>query len=304
MRTGRGKTSMHIGIAGTGRMGTAIGARLMEMGHSLTVWNRSAEKTKVLADAGATVAASPADLASRAEAVLTILTDAAAIEHVYDGPRGLLAGDLRGKLLIDMSTVQPQTQVALGERVRARGAAHVECPVGGTTGPARQGKLLGFVGSEADDFTRAKPLLDQLCRRVEHCGPVGSGALMKFAVNLPLMVYWQALGEAIAMARPLNIEPDRLIDLFGDSSGGANALKVRGPAIAAMLKGVDYPAATFNIDGGIKDMQQMLEQGRARGIEFPLVERALACYEEARQIRGGGDEISSVSVYWPNRKTN
>ena len=95
-----------------------------------------------------------------------------------------------------------------------------------------------------------------------------------------------------------------MIDLFGDSSGGANALKVRGAAIAAMLKGGDYPPATFNIDGGIKDMEAMLEQGRTRGIKFPLVERALTCYQEARQARGGDDEISAVSVYWPNRKTN
>jgi len=293
---------MHIGIAGVGRMGAAIGARLMEVGHTLTVWNRSAEKTKPLADAGATVTANPADLAGQVETIITILTDAAAIEHVYEGPKGLLADERKGKLVIDMSTVQPQTEIALAEKVRARGAVFVECPVGGTTGPAKQGKLLGFVGAEPDDFARAKPILEQLCRRVEYCGPVGSGALMKFAINLPLMVYWQALGEALAMAKPLNIQPDRLIDLFGDSSGGANALKVRGAAIAAMLKGGDYPPATFNIDGGIKDMQAMLEQGRARGIEFPLVERALACYEEARESRGGGDEISSVSVYWPNRK--
>jgi 3-hydroxyisobutyrate dehydrogenase len=295
---------MHIGIAGVGRMGAAIGARLLEAGHTLTIWNRSAEKTKPLADAGAKVAATPAELAGQVDAIITILTDAAAIEHVYDGPQGLLAGDLNGKLVIDMSTVQPQTQVALAEKAHKNGASYVECPVGGTTGPARQGKLLGFVGAEPEDFARAKPILEQLSRRLEYCGPVGSGALVKFAVNLPLMVYWQALGEALAMVQPLNIEPERLIDLFGDSSGGANALKVRGAAIAAMLKGDDYPPATFNIDGGIKDMQAMLEQGRARGIEFPLVEQALTCYLEARQTRGGDDEISSVSVYWPNRKMN
>jgi 3-hydroxyisobutyrate dehydrogenase len=295
---------MHIGIAGVGRMGAAIGTRLMEMGHTLTVWNRSAEKTKPLSDAGARLAATPAELAGQVEAIITILTDAAAIEHVYEGPQGLLAGDLKGKLVIDMSTVQPATEITLAEKVRARGAAFVECPVGGTTGPAKQGKLLGFVGADPDDFARAKPILAQLCRRVEYCGPVGSGALMKFAINLPLMVYWQALGEAIAMAQPLNIDPERLIDIFGDSSGGTNGLKVRGAAIAAMLKGGDYPPATFNIDGGIKDMQAMLEQGRSRGVEFPLVERALTCYQEARQTRGGADEISAVSVYWPSRKIN
>jgi 3-hydroxyisobutyrate dehydrogenase len=295
---------MHIGIPGTGRMGTAIGQRLIEAGHQLTIWNRSPDKTKPLADAGAKLVNTPAAVGDASEAIVTILTDASAIERIYDGPQGLLAGNLQGKLVIEMSTVQPQTEIALAEKVQARGAAFVESPVGGTTGPARQGKLLGFVGAEPDAFARAKPVLDQLCRRVEHCGPVGSGAVMKFAVNLPLMVYWQALGEAIAMAQPLNIDPDRLIDLFGDSSGGANALKVRGAAIAAMLKGGDYPPATFNIDGGIKDMQAMLERGRACGIEFPLVERALTCYQEARQTRGGDDEISAVSVYWPNRKTN
>jgi 3-hydroxyisobutyrate dehydrogenase len=294
---------MHIGIAGVGRMGAAIAERLMAVGHNLTVWNRSAEKTKSLVQAGAGPAATPAELAAQVETIITILTDARAIEQVYDGPHGLLAGDLAGKLVIDMSTVQPHSEIALAEKVRARGAVFVECPVGGTTGPAKQGKLLGFVGAQPDEFARAKPVLEQLCRRVEFCGPVGSGALMKFAVNLPLMVYWQALGEAIAMAQPLNIEPERLIDLFSDSSGGANALKVRGAAIAAMLKGGDYPPATFNIDGGIKDMQAMLEQGRARGLQFPLVERALECYQEAREARGGDDEISSVSVYWPNRKT-
>src|SRR4051812_43693331 len=108
---------MHIGIAGTGRMGTAIGARLLEVGHSLIVWNRSAEKTKPLADVGATVAASPAKLAREVEAVVTILTDATAIEQVYDGADGLLAGDLRGRLVIDMSTVQPQTEIALAAKV-------------------------------------------------------------------------------------------------------------------------------------------------------------------------------------------
>src|SRR5918998_1455000 len=108
---------MHIGIAGVGRMGAAIGARLMEVGHTLAVWNRSADKTKLLADAGATVAANPADLAGQGGTIITILTDAAAIENVYDGPQGLLAGDLQGKLVIDMSTVQPQTQISLASKV-------------------------------------------------------------------------------------------------------------------------------------------------------------------------------------------
>lgn len=292
---------MLVGIAGLGRMGAAIGARLMESGHPVVVWNRSREKTKPLADAGATVAASPAELARMAECIITILTDAAAIEAVYEGPSGLLSADVAGKLFIEMSTVRPETEVVLAGKVRAGRAAFVECPVGGTTGPARQGKLIGLMGGEPADAARARPLLEQLCRRLEHCGPVGSGAVMKLAINLPLMVYWQALGEALALCRPLGVDPDRLMDLFADTSGGANVLKVRGPMIAAMLKGGDAGPVTFNVDSAIKDLHAMLAEGASRGVELPLVQRTLACFEEASRAGLGDQEGSGLSVYWSER---
>src|SRR5882724_11021925 len=114
---------MQIGLAGLGRMGAAIALRLMEVGHQLTVWNRSADKAKPLAQAGAHVVNTPAEVAAASEAVITILTDAAAIDAVYDGPSGLLAGDVCGKLFIEMSTVTPATQVALAQKVRQKSAA-------------------------------------------------------------------------------------------------------------------------------------------------------------------------------------
>src|SRR2546429_4032909 len=181
---------MQIGIGGIGKMGAAVAQRLIEVGHTVTVWNRSAEKVKRVGLAGAAAAATPADLASSSEAVITILTDAAAIDSVYTGPSGLLAPDVRGKLFIEMSTVRPQTEIALAGKVRARGAALVECPVGGTVGPARQGKLIGLMGADDADAARARPILEQLCRRLEHVGAVGNGALIKLAINLPLLVYW------------------------------------------------------------------------------------------------------------------
>jgi 3-hydroxyisobutyrate dehydrogenase len=118
-----------------------------------------------------------------------------------------LKGDIQGKLFIEMSTVRPQTEKQLAAKARALGAAFIDCPVGGTVGPAREGKLLGFVGGDADDVARARPLLEQMCRRVEHVGPVGSGASMKLAINLPLLVYWQALGEALLLCKPLGLDP-------------------------------------------------------------------------------------------------
>ncbi len=293
---------MRIGIAGLGRMGAAMAARLIEVGREVTVWNRSAAKTKPLADAGAKVAASPAELTRAVEAVITCLTDADAIDQVYGGAAGLLAGDLKGKLVIEMSTVRPGVEIALAEKVRAKGAAFVECPVGGSTGPARQGKLIGLMGAEPKDAARAKPILDQLCRRLEHCGPVGAGAIMKFTINMPLMIYWQALGEALALSRPLGLDPDRVMDLLSDTSGGPNVLKVRGATVAKQLKGADTGAVTFDLDSGLKDLRAMLAEGRSRGLELPLVERSVACYEEAARQGLGASEVSVVSAYWAARK--
>src|SRR5437899_10197768 len=228
---------MQIGIAGLGRMGAAIAGRLIEAGHTLSVWNRSPEKAGLLEAAGAALARSPGELAAKVGTVITILTDAAAIETVYDGPSGLLSGKVAGKLFIEMSTVRPQTEIDLAGRVRGKGAGFVECPVGGTVGPARQGKLIGLMGAEEPDAVRARPLLEQLCRRLEHAGPVGAGAVMKLAINMPLMIYWQALGETLALCSEGKVDPARLMDLFSDTSGGPNVLKVRGAAIADMLKG-------------------------------------------------------------------
>ena len=292
---------MQVGIAGIGKMGAGIAARLAEVGHQVTVWNRNADKAKTLVAQGAKLAATPAELAKGAEVVITILTDAAAIDAVYDGPQGLLAGEVKGKLFVEMSTVRPQTEKALAEKVRAKGAAFVEGPVGGSTGPARQGKLLGLAGAEAADFARAKPLLDQMCRRVEHCGPVGSGALMKFAINLPLMVYWQALGEALAISRDVRFDAERMMDLLSDTSGGPNVLKVRGAAIAAKLKGKDAGPVTFDLNSGMKDLQAMIAEAKSRGVELPLVELTLGCFDEAKRQVTGESELSLVSAYWAKR---
>jgi 3-hydroxyisobutyrate dehydrogenase len=292
---------MKIGVAGLGKMGAAIASRLIEVGHQVTVWNRSADKTEPLVKEGAVAAATPAQLAAQSETIITILTDAAAIDAVFQGANGLLSGDVKGKLFIEMSTVQPQTEIALAEKVRGKGAAYVECPVGGTTGPARQGKLIGLAGGTKDDFERAKPILDQLCRRVEHCGDVGAGASMKLTINLPLMIYWQALGEALAISRHLGFDHARMMDLLADTSGGTNAIKNRGPALAKMLAGDLSGAVTFNLDDGRKDLRTMLAEAKSRGVELPLIERTLSCFDEASKAGWGQRDGSSQVVYWSQR---
>jgi 3-hydroxyisobutyrate dehydrogenase len=293
---------MHIGIAGVGRMGSNIGARLMEMGQTLTVWNRTADKAEPLLKAGAKLATSPAALAGSVDAVMTIITNADAIQAMYHGPDGLLSGDVKGQLFVEMSTVPPEVQVALAEKVRAKGAAYVECPVSGSVIPARTGKLLGLMGAEPADAMRARPILDHICRRVLHTGPVGNGAAMKLAVNLPLMVYWQALGEQLALCKDLKIDPAALLDFLSETSGAATVLKQRMPGIVARLNDETSDIRTFSLDGGIKDVKAMLSEGAKRGVELPLLTQTLACYEEARRTMPGQDEVSNVAAYWPSRK--
>jgi 3-hydroxyisobutyrate dehydrogenase len=293
---------MRVGVAGLGRMGTAIAERLKEVGHDLVVWNRSPEKTKPLADAGAEVAKSPAELATRAEAIVTILTDAAAIDTVYRGRSGILAGGIAGKLVIDMSTVQPETEARLAEEARAKGAAFVECPVGGTVGPAQAGKLIGLAGGEEADVARARPILDQLCRRLEHVGPVGAGASMKLAINLPLIVFYQALGEAYALTKHLGKDTAWMMDLFADTSGGPNVLKVRGPNIAKALAGQDPGPPAFDVDSIRKDLRTMLAEAGAKGFDLPLVARTLSIFDEAAERGWGKRDGSSLPAYWTSRQ--
>lgn len=292
---------MRIGIAGLGRMGSAISERLLDVGHDLVVWNRSHEKTAALVAAGARLASSPADLAANVDAIITILTDADAIDRVYRGPNGLLDADLHGKLVIEMSTVQPETETRLAEEARNRGATFVECPVGGTTDPARSGKLIGLIGGNDADVARARPILEQLCRRMEHVGPVGAGASMKLAINLPLLVYYQALGEAYSLCRHLGNDPVAVIELFADSSGGANVLKVRGPAVARALSGDEFIPPSFDVDSIRKDLRTMLAEAKARGMNLPLVERTLSIYDEASRSGWGGRDGSSLPAFWPSR---
>jgi 3-hydroxyisobutyrate dehydrogenase len=282
-------------------MGTAIAGRLLRLGHEVAVWNRTSEKTTALAAAGAQVAATPGQLASGSEFIITILTNAAAIDAVYLGVDGLLSGDIAGKLFIEMSTVRPVAAQALAARVCDKGAALIDCPVGGSVGPATHGKLFGFAGGEAGNVARARPILDQLCRRVEHVGAAGAGAAMKLAVNLPTQVYWQALGEALSLCRPLNLDPVRLMDIFSDTSGAPKVLEHRGADIAAALGGKNMPSQNFTLDSVRKDLRTMLEEAQALGCKLPVVERALECYDQASREGLGATDCAIHPVIWSRR---
>ena len=289
---------MHIGIAGTGKMGSAIGSRLLSLGHPLTLWNRTEERARPLLDAGAKWAESPRALAESVDVVITLLTNEAALDDVYGSESGLLSGQVPNTTFIDMSTVRPAKPQEMARRVQAVNATFLECPVGGSVGPAKEGKLLGFVGGDADDLRKVQPLLDVICRRVEHVGPHGAGATMKLAVNLPLMVYWQTLGEALSLIEPLGLDPKRVIDILSDSSGGPNMLKVRGGMIAQTLSQKMNDQVTVNVATMRKDMQAMLNQAEATQKNLPLTALALQQFDTAAQSGLDARDCSELLVWW------
>jgi 3-hydroxyisobutyrate dehydrogenase len=289
---------MHIGIAGIGKMGAAVGARLLSQGYTLTVWNRTADRAQPLIAAGAAWADSPKALAESVDVVITLLTNEAALDDVYGSATGLLAGKVQNKIFIDMSTVRPAKPQELAKRTQAVHATFLECPVGGSVGPAKEGKLLGFVGGDAQDLSKVKALLDVMCRRVEHVGPHGAGATMKLAINLPLMVYWQTLGEALSLVEPLGLDPKRVIDIFSDTSGGPNMLKVRGGMIAQTLQQHSSDQVTVNVSTMRKDMQAMLDQGEATHNQMPLTALALQQFDAAAQSGLDERDCTELLVWW------
>jgi 3-hydroxyisobutyrate dehydrogenase len=293
---------MKVGVCGTGRMGSAIAQRLMSLEHEVGVWNRNSAKTKPLVDAGAELFSSPADLIDGCEVTIVMLLNDAATEAVYRAPNGILKGQLAGKLLIDMSTVRPDTMKSAGTAALQQRAAFVECPVGGSTAPAKEGKLLGLVGGTKADVARAMPILEQLCRRIEHVGELGAGSMMKLAVNLPLLVYWQALGEALTICEPLNLPADRLIDILTDTSGAPAAMKGRGPVIAKVLGGAPLGETTFGLNAAKKDLACAVQFGASIAAELPVTASALACYEEAEAAGLGDADATAVSIRWTQRK--
>lgn len=289
---------MRIGFAGMGKMGAAMAARLAEQGQPPLVWNRTRARAEAT---GLVVADTPSAVAERTDIILTSLFDDAAAEAVFHGPDGLLATDLAGKLIVEMSTLRPHTQIALAEAVRARGGAAIECPVGGTTGPARAGTLLGLAGGAADDVARARPVLNLMCRRVEHVGSHGAAASLKLAINLPLLVFWQSFGEANALVRHLELDPVWLVELFADTSGAPAVLKNRGKAIAATLAGAEPGAVTFDIDSIRKDLSTMVAEASSRNVALPAASAALASFDDASAAGWGERDCTWLPAFWASK---
>ena len=288
---------MKIGLCGTGNMGAAMGARLMEKKHRLTVWNRTTRRTKPLVDAGAARAGTPAELFDDNDVVINITIDDKAVKAVYEGRNGLLSANLKGKLVIEMSTLLPETAQRLAAGVKDAGGAFLECPVGGSVAPARNGNLLGMAGGTPAAYRRGKPVLDQLCRRLDRVGPGGAGNTMKLAINLPLLAYWEALGEAISLTETAGIKRSLAADILADSSGAAKVAPARLPWIMDAIGGKFPKSAGFQISGGAKDATPTVALARANGFEVPVIDATRKSYRQAATGVWAGRDFALLSSW-------
>ncbi len=284
---------MRIGFVGLGRMGQAMVPRLLAAGYPVMVWNRSPARATPLLEQGATLAPTLADLATSSELVLTMLTDDAAVARVYDPTNGLLSGTVAGHLFVEMSTIRPDTIRQIAAHCAERGAALLDAPMSGTVGPAREGKLLALVGGAPADLERARPVLDQLCRRIAHLGPSGSGTTMKLVLNMPMAIYWQGLAEALAMGVRSGLDLAQMLELIADSPAGLAALRMKIPAILGQNSEV-----AFDVTGVRKDLLAMTATAQLLGVPTPTGSAALVAFAAATAAGHGQNDLADLIPYY------
>jgi 3-hydroxyisobutyrate dehydrogenase-like beta-hydroxyacid dehydrogenase len=262
-----------LAFLGLGQMGLPMARRLLEAGHDLLVWNRTASKAEPLIERGAVGAESPAAAARGAEGVFTMLADPAALEDVLLGPKGAASGMLPGATLIEMSTVGPHVVRDLAGRV-PDGVQVVDAPVLGSIPQAQDGSLKVFVGGSKDQFARWREVLAALGTPI-HVGAFGSGASMKLVVNSALGALMTALGEALALADALGLDQNLTLDVLAESQIGVTARSKR----ERIESGV-YPP-NFKLSLGAKDLRLVTDEAQRARRELRLAPATRSWFEEA-----------------------
>jgi len=254
----------NLGFVGLGVMGSQMVNRLLDRGHTVTGYNRTRTKAQWLIDKGMRWADSPRAVAATADVTFAMVTNAAAIAAVTDGPDGIVAGLSAGKLFIDMSTVSPEVSRATATKVRAKGADMVDAPVSGSVITLQEGKLSVMVGGRKETFERVKPLLLDIGPKVTHVGDNGLALAMKIAVNLSLAVQMMAFSEGVLLAEKSGIRRDVAVDVLTHSAVASPMIQYRGPFI---LQQPDE--AWFDCNMMQKDMLLAMELGRQLNVPVP-----------------------------------
>ena len=283
-----------VGVLGIGRMGTSMARALAAAGFEVVCWNRTpAAAATLAAELGGRAVDRPADVASAADVCVSMLSDGPAVEAVFRGPDGLLAGARPGNVLVDSSTVPPDTIRGFETDARAAGAGLLDGPVSGSVALAESGSLTIMAGGTAADLELARPVLDALAKTVFHIGPLGSGAAMKLAVNAVIFGLNQALAEALVLAEAAGIDRERAYDVLAASAVGAPFV---GYKRAAFLEPDATPVA-FALDLAAKDLRLIAALAEAVSVPMPQAAVNLTTIEAASSGGNGGRDFSAIAQY-------
>ncbi len=235
-----------ITFIGLGNMGGPMASNLVKAGHDVTVFDLSKEAVQTLVSEGAKTADTAHEAAQGAECVITMLPAGQHVEAVYLGDDGLLAKLPEGTLVIDSSTIAPETARSVAEAAKARNIPFLDAPVSGGVGGAKAGTLTFICGGAEDTFAKAKPILDAMGKNIFHAGEHGSGQVAKICNNMLLAILMAGTSEALALGVKNGLDPAVLSEIMKQSSGGNWALNVYNPWPGVM----ENAPASRNYEGG------------------------------------------------------
>ncbi len=270
---------MKVGFIGLGVMGSPMAANIVKGGHELTVFDLNADAVATLVKAGAKAAASPRDVGAASEIVVTMLPLPSHVEQVVLGPGGVAEGLKPGGLVIDMSTIDPQTSRRVGAGLRERGMAMVDAPVGKTSEHAVTGTLTLMVGGTPNDIARAKPVLDCMGNQTFLCGGPGAGHAMKMTNNLLATTIMCANTEALAIGVKEGLTLELMVEVMKTTMAWNQQLAVAMPKKAFI--GDDSPG--FMVKLAAKDVRLACDAAKALGFQALVGEGALATLDRASE---------------------
>jgi len=279
-----------IGFVGLGVMGAPMAAHLLDAGYQVNVWNRTSSKAGHLAVKGARVVASPAEVALGAEIVFVCVGDTPDVEQVLFGPGGVAEGIAAGALVIDCTTISPEAEAGFAQRMTARGIHYLDAPLTGGQKGAIEGTLTFMVGGLAEDIDRAEPFFKAMGRKIVHAGPHGFGQRLKAVNQLVCGIHLLALGEGMAFAKKLGLDPASAREVLISGAAQSWALEVYGGKILN-----DDFTPGFALKWQAKDTRIALEAAKRLGMDLPGLKLADERLREA--LKKGLGEEGSHSIY-------
>jgi len=280
----------NVAILGLGIMGSGMARRLLSANFPLAVYNRNREKCIPFADAGAFIASSAREAASRSQIVLSMVGDDAASREIWLGENGALQGASPVSILIESSTLSRDWIDELASKASERGCRFLDAPVTGTKPHAASGELVFLVGGSPETLDAARPVLSALGRDVLHLGPVGSGALMKLINNFVCGVQAASFAEALTMIDAGELDRATAISILTGGAPGSGIVK----RMADRMANNDF-TPNFALHWMAKDLSYALQNAADNGIRLQTAAAALSVFEQAIAEGYGDEDFSAVS---------